>query len=97
MIDTKTLARHYANLTPEERFRLILAAGSRGDEAERDRLVSTGQRITAAAAASRRSVAGWLADGMATSGAWSFGRLFLKSVPMLNDCSLLRAHARAIW
>jgi hypothetical protein len=46
MIDTKALARHYANLTPEERFRLILAAGARGDEAERSRLVSTGQRIT---------------------------------------------------
>src|SRR5262245_16584313 len=45
MIDTKALARHYANLTPEERFRLILAAGSRGDKAERDRLVNSGGRI----------------------------------------------------
>src|SRR5579872_86977 len=46
MIDTKALARHYANLTPEERFRLILAAGARGDEAERDRLLDAGKRIT---------------------------------------------------
>ena len=40
------VARHYGSLTPEERFRLILAAGDRGDAAERDRLVSAGQRIT---------------------------------------------------
>ena len=33
------LARHYGNLTAEERFRLILAAGARGDKAEEDRLV----------------------------------------------------------
>src|SRR5262245_57248390 len=39
------LARNYASLTAEERFRLILAAGARGDEAERDRLINTGQRI----------------------------------------------------
>ena len=39
MRDTKALARHYDNLTPQGRFRLILAAGSRGDQAERDRLV----------------------------------------------------------
>jgi hypothetical protein len=45
MIDTKALARHYDHLTPEERFRLILAAGCRGDEAERDRLVNSGGRI----------------------------------------------------
>jgi hypothetical protein len=45
MRDTKALARHYDHLTPEERFRLILAAGSRGDEAERDRLVNSGGRI----------------------------------------------------
>jgi hypothetical protein len=45
MIDTKSLARHYGNLTPEERFRLILAAGSRGDKAEQDRLVKSGGRI----------------------------------------------------
>jgi hypothetical protein len=34
------LARHYDRLRPEERFRLILAAGARGDEAEQDRLVN---------------------------------------------------------
>jgi hypothetical protein len=45
MIDTKALARHYDTLTPEERFGLILAAGSRGDQAERDRLVNSGGRI----------------------------------------------------
>jgi hypothetical protein len=39
------LAKNYKSLTAEERFRLILAAGARGDEAERDRLISTGQRI----------------------------------------------------
>lgn len=46
MIDTKALARHYHTLTPEERFCLILAAGSRGDQAERDRLVNSGERIS---------------------------------------------------
>jgi hypothetical protein len=40
------LARHYRLLTPEERFRLMLAAGARGDKAEQDRLVRAGQRIT---------------------------------------------------
>ena len=34
------------SLTPEERFRLILAASGRGDEAERDRLVNAAERIT---------------------------------------------------
>jgi hypothetical protein len=37
---------HYGSLTPEERFRLILAAGARGDEAEQSRLVNAGGRIT---------------------------------------------------
>jgi hypothetical protein len=46
MRDTKALVRHYDNLTPEERFRLILAAGARGDEAEQDRLRSASERIT---------------------------------------------------
>jgi hypothetical protein len=45
MIDTKALARRYANLTSEKRFRLILAAGSRSDQAEWDRLVSSGGPI----------------------------------------------------
>jgi hypothetical protein len=39
------LAKHYNSLTPEERFRLILAASGRGDEAERDRLGRSGGRI----------------------------------------------------
>src|SRR5262245_29894012 len=45
-MNANALARNYARLTPEERFRLILAAGGRGDEAERDRLVNAGERIT---------------------------------------------------
>jgi hypothetical protein len=44
-MNADALAKHYGNLTPEERFRLILAAGGRGDKAEQDRLVSSGQRI----------------------------------------------------
>ena len=39
------IARNYDCLTSEERFRLILAASGRGDEAERDRLISAGGRI----------------------------------------------------
>lgn len=39
------LAKHYDKLTPGERFRLIMAAGSRGDETEGDRLMNTGQCI----------------------------------------------------
>jgi hypothetical protein len=41
-----SLARQYDKLTPEERFRLILAAGLRGDKAEQGRLASAGKRIT---------------------------------------------------
>jgi hypothetical protein len=41
-----TLARHYDRLGAEERFRLILAAGARGDEAEQDRLYLAAPRIT---------------------------------------------------
>jgi hypothetical protein len=44
-MNANTLARHYGTLTPEERFRLILAASGRGDEAERDRLAHAGGRI----------------------------------------------------
>ena len=40
------LAKNYKALTPEERFRLILAASGRGDEAEAARLVNAGGRIT---------------------------------------------------
>jgi hypothetical protein len=45
-MNASAVARHYGSLTAEERFRLILAAGARGDEAEQDRLVNTGERIT---------------------------------------------------
>ena len=47
-MNAKSLVKHYSQLTPVERFRLILAAGARGDEAEQDRLVNAGQRITLA-------------------------------------------------
>lgn len=40
------VTRRYGCLTPEERFRLILAASGRGDEAERERLMNAGGRIT---------------------------------------------------
>ena len=42
------VSRLYGSLTPEERFRLILAASGRGDEVERIRLVSAAPRITLA-------------------------------------------------
>jgi hypothetical protein len=45
-MNANAVARHYDRLTPEERFRLILAAGGRGDEAERDRLARAGGRLT---------------------------------------------------
>jgi hypothetical protein len=44
-MNTNGLARHYGSLTPEERFRLILAARNRGDEAERDRLMNAATPI----------------------------------------------------
>jgi hypothetical protein len=44
-VNTKTLANHYSQLSAEERFRLILAACSRNDEAEADRLRNVGKRI----------------------------------------------------
>lgn len=40
------LARNYDGLTPEERFRLILAASGRGDDAGRGRLVNSAARRT---------------------------------------------------
>ncbi len=46
MMNAARVARHYAGLTAEERFRLILAASGRGDEAERDRLARAAERIT---------------------------------------------------
>ena len=45
-MNANAVAKHYGSLTPQERFRLILAASGRGDEAERDRLGRSGQRIT---------------------------------------------------
>ena len=45
-MNSKSLARQYNKLTPQERFRLILAAGARGDRAEQDRLANAGQRLT---------------------------------------------------
>jgi hypothetical protein len=44
-MNTGGLAQHYGSLTPEERFRLIVAAGARGDQAEQARLISAGGRI----------------------------------------------------
>jgi hypothetical protein len=45
-MNPNALAKHYPQLTPKERFRLILAASGRGDEAERDRLENAGGSIT---------------------------------------------------
>jgi hypothetical protein len=43
-LNTKQLNRHYENLTPQERFSLIVAAGIRGDEADREQLVRSAPR-----------------------------------------------------
>jgi hypothetical protein len=40
------LSKHYGSLSPEERFKLILAAGARGDAAEQQRLINAGRDIT---------------------------------------------------
>jgi hypothetical protein len=45
-MNANAVVRNYVRLTPEERFRLILAASGRRDEAERDRLAKTGPRIS---------------------------------------------------
>ena len=45
-MNLNAVARHYGRLTAEQRFGLIVAAGARGDEAERKRLLAAGQRIT---------------------------------------------------
>jgi hypothetical protein len=45
-MNTQPLARLYDALSAEERFRLILAAGFRGDEAEQRRLSNAGGRLT---------------------------------------------------
>jgi len=41
-MNATAVVKHYYLLTPEERFRLILAASGRGDEAERGRLGRSG-------------------------------------------------------
>jgi hypothetical protein len=41
----KTLAGRYDRLTPDEMFRLMLAARGRNDEAEEDRLIHAGETI----------------------------------------------------
>jgi hypothetical protein len=45
-MNANAVAKNYGRLTSEERFRLILAASGRGDQAERDRLARAGHRIT---------------------------------------------------
>jgi hypothetical protein len=45
-MNLNTLARHYENLTPEERFRLVLAADARGDKAQRARVAAASPTIT---------------------------------------------------
>jgi hypothetical protein len=45
-VNTNNLANHYSELTPEESFRLILAARDRGDEAELARLTNASPWIT---------------------------------------------------
>ena len=47
-MNSNHLGKHYDSLTPEECFRLILAAKVRGDEVELDRLARSGERITIA-------------------------------------------------
>src|SRR5438309_11697627 len=47
-MNANAVAKKYTVLTPEERFRLILAASGRGDEAERDRLANSGEFISLA-------------------------------------------------
>jgi hypothetical protein len=44
-MNLKTIAKQYHLLSAEERFRLILAAGARGDCPEQDRLKKAGKRI----------------------------------------------------
>jgi hypothetical protein len=45
-MNANALAKHYDRLEPEERFRLILAADARGDDAEQNRLCQTAPRVT---------------------------------------------------
>jgi hypothetical protein len=45
-MNTDVLGRHYAKLTPLERFPLLMAAAARGDEAERERLAQSAPTVT---------------------------------------------------
>jgi hypothetical protein len=45
-MNADAVAKHYSLLTAEERFRLIVAAGARGDRTEADRLVNSGGTVT---------------------------------------------------
>ena len=45
-LNTKRLVKHYEHLTPRERFSLIVAAGIRSDEGERDHLVRSAPKQT---------------------------------------------------
>lgn len=45
-MNLNSLAKHYASLSPEERFRLILAAGARDDQSEQRRLISAGKSVS---------------------------------------------------
>jgi hypothetical protein len=47
-MNANAVARNYGALTAEERFRLIVAAGARGDAVEQDRLAATSRRLTQA-------------------------------------------------
>jgi hypothetical protein len=44
-LNGRGLSRHYGELDPAERFRLVLAAGARGDDRECERLVTTCPRF----------------------------------------------------
>lgn len=44
-MNLKSITKHYNQLEPSERFRLMVAAGARGDRAEQERLSRTGGRI----------------------------------------------------
>ena len=84
-MNTKSLANHYAQLTPDELFRLIMAANSRGDPAERDRLAEAGQRIT-------------LSMPAHSPYARAFGELsFMTYIELLDEAAeYLDSHERAV-
>jgi hypothetical protein len=44
-MNPNALAKNYGRLTPEERWRLIVAADARGDDAEENRLANAAERI----------------------------------------------------